>query len=52
MLRFMLMCLVIPLDFVLWNLFLAPFHGFVSPKECIKDNWNEYKGRTGRIKWM
>lgn len=42
---FIMMFLAIPIDFIVWNLFFARSHGFLSPKECVEDNLDEYRNR-------
>jgi hypothetical protein len=40
---FLCAMLIIPVDFVLWNLIMGVFHGFVSWNRCVADNMKRYR---------
>ena len=39
---YFIMCLAIPLDYVIWNLVFAPTFGGVSFKKCVEANNKQY----------
>ncbi len=45
---FPVVCLIIPLDYVLWNLNLVPTFGYSvkSLRQIIVENWKAYKEKT------
>ena len=43
MLWFPIMIFAIPIDFIFWNLTFGTTYGFRTLKECMSDNWKQWK---------
>lgn len=42
--RFLIMLIIVPLDYIGWNLIFGHTHGKITLKEVITDNWKEILG--------